>query len=147
MGPSESAHIHCAYPNPVPLLLAAPLEVHEMTRKCLDFPALGFPKALLKYFQQPISLRIPVAKQAIHAIYLFVLLRVPHFYFCFWFLWIHAAGLPMLFTRTSTSFWYWIFLVYLSASNTESCDEDDGEVGEGVVEEELADKPGTTSGT
>ena len=26
-------------------------------------------------------------------------------------------------------------------SNSESCDEDDGEVGEGVVEEELADKP------
>ena len=32
------------------------------------------------------------------------------------------------------------FLVYLLASNTESCDEDDGEVGEGVVEEELADQ-------
>ena len=32
-------------------------------------------------------------------------------------------------------------------SNTESCDEDDGEVGEGIVEEELADKPGTTNGT
>ena len=36
------------------------------------------------------------------------------------------------------------FSVYLLTSNTESCDEDDGEVGEGVVEEELADKPGTT---
>ena len=32
-------------------------------------------------------------------------------------------------------------------SNTESCDEDDGEVGEGVVEQELADKPGTANGT
>ena len=39
------------------------------------------------------------------------------------------------------------FSVYLMTSNAESCDEDDGEVGEGVVEEELADKPGTTSGT
>ena len=39
------------------------------------------------------------------------------------------------------------FSVYLLTSNTESCDEDDGEVGEGVVEEELADKPGTTNGT
>ena len=28
------------------------------------------------------------------------------------------------------------FSVYLFASNTESCDEDDGEVGERVVEEE-----------
>ena len=36
---------------------------------------------------------------------------------------------------------------YLLTSNTESCDEDDGEVGEGVVEEELADEPGTTNGT
>ena len=36
--------------------------------------------------------------------------------------------------------------MYLLTSNTESCDEDDGEVGEGVVEEELADKPRTTNG-
>ena len=54
---------------------------------------------------------------------------------------------PKLSTRTSTSFWYWIFGVSVLTSNTESCDEDDGEVGEGVVEEELADKPGTTNGT
>ena len=39
------------------------------------------------------------------------------------------------------------FLVYLLASNTESCDEDDEEVGEGAVEEELADKQGPTNGT
>ena len=39
------------------------------------------------------------------------------------------------------------FSVYLLTSNTESCDKDDGEAGEGVVEEELADKPGTTNGT
>ena len=39
------------------------------------------------------------------------------------------------------------FSVYLLTSNTETCDEDDGEVGEGVVEEELDDKPGYTSGT
>ena len=37
--------------------------------------------------------------------------------------------------------------MYLLTSNTESHDEDDGEVSEGVVEEELADKPGTTNGT
>ena len=56
LGPSESAFLHCAYPNPVPLLLAAPVEVHEITWKCLDFLALGFSKALLKYFHQPNSL-------------------------------------------------------------------------------------------
>ena len=38
------------------------------------------------------------------------------------------------------------FSVYLLASNTESCDEHDYEVGVGVVEE-LVDKPGTTSDT
>ena len=52
---------------------------------------------------------------------------------------------PKLFTQTSTSLIG--FPVYLLTSNMESCDEDDGEVGEGVVEEDLADKPGTTSGT
>ena len=39
------------------------------------------------------------------------------------------------------------FSVHLLTSNKESCDEDDGEVCEGVVEEELADKPGTTNAT
>ena len=37
--------------------------------------------------------------------------------------------------------------MYQVTSNTESCDEDDGVVGEGVVEEELAVIPGTTHGT
>ena len=35
----------------------------------------------------------------------------------------------------------------LTRSKTESCDEDDGAVGEGAVEEELAEKPGTTNGS
>ena len=35
--------------------------------------------------------------------------------------------------------------MHLLTSNTESCE--DGEVGEGVVEEEIAEKPGTTHGT
>ena len=39
------------------------------------------------------------------------------------------------------------FSAYLLISQTESCDEDDGEVGKGVVEEELVDKPGTKNGT
>ena len=38
------------------------------------------------------------------------------------------------------------FSVYLLTSNTESCDQDDVEVGVGVVKE-LVDKPGTTTGT
>ena len=57
------------------------------------------------------------------------------------------SGFPVapLLTRTSTSFGYWIFRCLLT-SNTESCDQDDEEVGVGVVEE-LVDKPGTTNGT
>ena len=39
------------------------------------------------------------------------------------------------------------YSVCLLTSTTESCDEDDEEVGEGVVEEELAEIPGTTDGT
>ena len=38
------------------------------------------------------------------------------------------------------------FSVYLLTSKMESCDEDDDEVGVGVVEE-LVDKPGTANGT
>ena len=56
LGPSESACRHYAYPNPVPLLLATPFTSHEKNWKCFDLLALGFPKALLKYFQQPDSL-------------------------------------------------------------------------------------------
>ena len=109
LGPSESACRHYAHPNPVPLLLAAPLEVHEMTLKCLDFLISGFSKALLKYFHQPNSLWIPVANQAIHEIFLFVLHLIPHFYFVFGFCGFMQRVSPKLFTRTSTSFWYWIF--------------------------------------
>ena len=36
--------------------------------------------------------------------------------------------------------------MYLLMSKTESCDEDDEEVGVGVVKE-LVDEPGTTNGT
>ena len=59
---------------------------------------------------------------------------------------LHGSS-PKFFTHTSTCFWHWIFGVSSMTSNTESCDEDDGEAGEGVVEEEIADKPGTTNGT
>ena len=51
-----------------------------------------------------------------------------------------SSLVPPLLSRTG-------FSVYLLTSNSESCDEDDGEVGAGVVEEELNDKPRTTNGT
>ena len=68
-----------------------PLEIHEMTRKCLDFLALGFPRLcwstfidqILSEFQKPI-------RQVMRyiSLYFFAFLI-----FCFRFLWIHAAGL------------------------------------------------------
>ena len=56
-------------------------------------PCSGFHPRLCwsNLFHQPNSLWIPVANQAIHEIYLFVHLRVPH---VFRFLWFRAAGLP-----------------------------------------------------
>ena len=73
--------------------------------------------------------------------YRFVLPSIPHFYFGFRLLWIHAPGLPV----APHSYFHFFRLLYLLTSNTESCDEDD-DVGVGVVEE-LVDKPGTTNGT
>ena len=49
LGPSENACSHDAYPNPVPLLLAAPLVPHEKNWKCLDIHAQDFRVALKDY--------------------------------------------------------------------------------------------------
>ena len=46
LDPSESACRHNAYPNTVPLLLAAPWVIHEKNWKCLDIHAQGFSLAL-----------------------------------------------------------------------------------------------------
>ena len=146
LGPSEYACRHYAYPNPVPLLLATPLLNHEKNLKCFGIHAQGFPMALMDYVHPPKSLWTPAANPAFHVIDRFVLLRVLHFYLCFWFLLVQASGFPgaphsyfPLLSGTG-------FSVYLLTSNTESCDGDDEEVGVGVVEE-LVDKPGTTNGT
>ena len=53
MGPSESACGQCAYPNPVPLLLATPWIIQEKNWKCLDIQAQGFPVALKDYVHRP----------------------------------------------------------------------------------------------
>ena len=55
----------------------------------------------------------------------------PSFLFLiFCFCWFMRRVSPQLLTRTSTSFGY--CSVYLLTSKMESCDQDDGEVGEGV---------------
>ena len=68
------------------------------------------------------------------------------FFFVFWFLSVYTAGSPKLFTRTSTSFGYWIFGVSVDIKYGilwlrwwwSRCGRCSG-VGEGVVEEELVD--------
>ena len=93
LGPSESACGHYAYPNPVPLLLATSLVIHEKNWKCLDILAQGFPVALTDYLHRPNFLWNPSANPASHATDRFVLLRVLHF--CFRFLLVYAAGFPV----------------------------------------------------
>ena len=137
----KNAYLHCAYPNPVPLLLAAPLEFHEMTWKCFDFHAVDFSKALLKCFHQPNSIWIPTVNQTIYAIYFFVLL-IHHFFLGFDFC--RSRSSPLVLPLLSCT-GFSVFLLF--PSNTEFCNENVGEVGEGVVEEELANKPGTIYGT
>ena len=142
LGPSENACRHNAYSNPVPLLLAAPLEVHEMTWKCFDFLALGFPKAMLKYLHRTNSLNS--CSQSSNSCerslctssdspFIFFMVSVDS---CNGFPSSSSLVLPLLFGTG--------FSVYLLTSNTESCGDD--EVCVGVVEE-LVDKPGTTNGT
>ena len=71
----------------------------------------------------------------------------PSFYFCFLASVDSCSGFPrssqlILPLLSGTG-----FSVYLLTSNTKSCDEDVGEIGEGVVEQELAHKPRNTIGT
>ena len=134
LGSSECACGHCAYPNPVPLLLATPKVIHEKNWQCLDPQAQGFPVAPQDNVHRPKTLWNPAASPASHAIDRFVLLCV-HFYFCFQFLSVYAAGFPV-----APNSYFHFFLVLRCpclTSNTESCDEDDDAVGVGVVEELL----------
>ena len=95
LGPSGSACGHYAYANPVPLLLATSLVVHEKYWKCLDPEAQGFPVALKDGFHRPNVLGTPAASLASHAIDHSVLLRVLHFYVCFRSLLVYWAGFPV----------------------------------------------------
>ena len=94
-GPSESPFLQCAYPNLVPLLLAAPLVIREKKLEVSRLPCSGFPQrhCWSTFINQILSEFLKSINQAIHARYLFVLLRVHHFYLCFRFLRIDAEGL------------------------------------------------------
>ena len=124
LGPSESACRHCAYhPNPVPLLLAAPLVIHEKNWKCLDIQAQGWHVALLKYFHRPNFLWTPAVSPASQAIDRFVVLRRLHFYLQF--LLVLATGFPV----TLNSYFHFFTVAGFSVLITESCEEDVEEAG------------------
>ena len=82
----------------------------------------------------------PVANQAHLATHHSVILRRCLFYLGCRFLLIHATGSPVCNSLVLSL----LLLAGISVSVTVSCDEDVGQVGE---EEELVDKPGTTTGT
>ena len=132
LGLSESACRHCAYLNPVPLLLTAALEVRRL-------PCSGFPQSSVEELsstkfslnscsQFGNSCDISLCTSSDSPVLFLFSVSVGS---CSGFPRSSSLVLPLL---SGTG-----FSVDLLTSNTESCDEDDGEAGEGVVEEELAD--------
>ena len=97
-----------------------------MSWKCLDFLALGFSKA-------PCDISLCAS-------------RSPSLFLCSISV-DSCSGSPRSSSLVLPLLSHAGFSVYLLTSNAQFCDEDDGEVGEGAVKEELADKPGNTNGT
>ena len=77
--------------------------------------------------------------------YLFVLLPIPLFFGGFSVSVVSCSGSPRSSPLVLPLLSCTGFSVYLLFSNTEPCDEDDEEVGAGVVEEELAEIPRTAN--
>ena len=95
--------VHYAYPNPVPLLLAAPEVIHEKNWKCLD---------VLEHFHLPAHTGTPVPIQAPLATHHSAILRRRHFYLGFRFQLIYATGpLVLMIPRSFTSSCRWYFRV------------------------------------
>ena len=144
LGPSESTCRHHAYP---PGSTIAPLVIHEKNCRCLDVQAPGFPVALKDWPRSSTKFSLNSWSQSSKSCNrsLCTSLR-PSLLFLF----SVSVGLCCGFPRRSSLILPLLsgtgFSMYLLTSNAEPCDEDDDEVGVGVVEE-LVDKPGTTNGT
>ena len=85
---SGREHKCCAYPSPIPLLLAPPLVIHEKNWKCLDVHATGFSMTLEKLlssfnFSEILQSVRQIMQQI--ALYFFVSFIFIFVYFC-WFL-------------------------------------------------------------
>ena len=120
--------------------------------KCLHSFASSLADALMKNFHKTNSPWIPVANQVFHAIHLFVVLSIPYFNFGFRLLWNHSTSLtealhsylPLSDTAVSTSLFYNTESLF---SDVDSCAKRWWRSRWSVIEEELADIPGTTNGT
>ena len=127
-------------------MLATPLEVHEMTWTCLGFPALGFSQGSVEVLSST-KFSLNSCSQAGNSrdTSLCTSSRSP-FLFLFSVTVCLCGGFPRSSSLVLPLLSGTGFSVYLLASNTESCDEEEDEVGVSVVEE-LVDKPGTADGT
>ena len=123
LGPSESAYIHCACPNPVPLLLATPLFIQEKNWKCLDVQRRVSPSVCWTTSSTKFSLN-SCSQSGNSCTRSLCTSSCPSFFFAF----LVSAGpcsgflrnFPLVLPILSVAG----FSVYLLTSNTESCDED-----------------------
>ena len=94
-GPAESACIHCAYPNLVPLCARDSIVSSWDDMEKSRLPCFVFRQGSVEVLSSTKFTLNSCANLATHAIYLFVFLLIHQCYFCFRFLWIHAAGLSL----------------------------------------------------
>ena len=84
---------HGACPSTVPLLLAAPVVIHEKNWKCLDVQATGLPVAQKEHFHQPNFLNC--CSQSGKSCKRSRCTSSRHCYLCFRFLLVYASGFPV----------------------------------------------------
>ena len=101
---------HCAYPDLLPLLLAAPLEIHETNWKGFDFLALGFLQSSSEVLSST-KFSINSCSQSGNSCDISPCTSSDASFFILVF---NSCGFiqrvsPKLSIRTSTSFWYWSF--------------------------------------
>ena len=95
LGPSESACRHHAYPEPVPLLLAAPLVIHEKSWENILM------QEILVEIQLPVQQVLQQFTSYCFVVFIFICV----FSFC----WSTRRVSPWLLTHNLTSFCCWIF--------------------------------------
>ena len=142
LSPWESACLHCAHPNPVPLLLAIHWKF-MMWLGSVSISKLRVSVTLQEHFHRPHFHWIPVATQATHAINPSA---VPHPWFPFFGF---CAFMQRVFPKLHSHLRFFRVLDFCFCHHRirNPMMKMKGEICEGVIEEELADEPRTTHGT